>query len=64
MVAHLQLTTTMNKPTPPADGECCENGCDPCIWDAYYAALRAWEAQQAALAVVAHDTNTNTSAPS
>ncbi|MEO8170726.1 MAG: oxidoreductase-like domain-containing protein [Oxalobacteraceae bacterium] len=40
----------MNKPTMPVDGECCESGCDPCVWDTYYAALRAWEAQQAALA--------------
>lgn len=37
----------MNKPLPPADGACCENGCDPCVWDIYYAALRDWETQQA-----------------
>lgn len=38
----------MDKPLPPEDGACCENGCDPCVWDTYYAALRAWEMQQAA----------------
>jgi cytochrome-b5 reductase len=40
----------MDKPIPPADGECCESGCDLCVWDIYYAALRVWEAQQAAQA--------------
>ncbi|MDP3842604.1 MAG: oxidoreductase-like domain-containing protein [Oxalobacteraceae bacterium] len=36
----------MNKPTPPMDGECCESACDPCVWDTYHAALRAWEASR------------------
>lgn len=45
----------MDKPTPPQDGECCESGCDPCVWDTYYAALREWEAQQAAAAQAATD---------
>jgi Oxidoreductase-like protein, N-terminal len=39
----------MDKPIPPGDGECCESGCSPCVWDRYYDALRAWEAQQASL---------------
>lgn len=34
-------------PRPPAPNECCESGCDPCVWDLYYAALREWQAQQA-----------------
>ena len=42
----------MDKPIPPGDGECCESGCSPCVWDRYYAALRAWEARQASLHVV------------
>lgn len=35
-----------DKPIPPADGECCENGCEPCIWDTYYEALRLWQEEQ------------------
>jgi cytochrome-b5 reductase len=35
-----------DKPTPPADGECCECGCDPCVWDTYYEELRQWQEQQ------------------
>ncbi|NMM26662.1 MAG: hypothetical protein HHJ12_05060 [Glaciimonas sp.] len=55
----------MNKPIAPADGECCENSCDPCVWDTYYAALRAWEEQQTALtaAAEAHNASANISAP-
>jgi hypothetical protein len=41
-------------PPTPDDGDCCGNGCDPCIWDLHAAevaryrdALRAWEARQA-----------------
>ncbi|WP_207062023.1 oxidoreductase-like domain-containing protein [Motiliproteus sp. SC1-56] len=34
------------KPTPPGDGECCEGGCDPCVWDRYYEALHRWQQQQ------------------
>lgn len=37
----------MDKPIPPGDGECCESGCSPCVWDRYYEALRTWEARQA-----------------
>lgn len=40
-------------PEPPADGECCESGCDVCVMDfyteelhAYRAELAAWEARQ------------------
>lgn len=36
------------KPQPPAPNECCESGCDPCVWDIYRAELQKWEqAQQA-----------------
>lgn len=41
-----QLT---EKPTPPADSECCESGCSPCVWDTYYEALTEWNATQARL---------------
>ncbi|WP_290700104.1 oxidoreductase-like domain-containing protein [Amphritea sp.] len=36
------------KPTPPADCECCESGCTPCVWDTYYEELQAWNAKQKA----------------
>lgn len=36
----------MEKPIPPADGECCESGCEPCVWDSYYEELHAWNAKQ------------------
>lgn len=45
------------RPTPPVEPQledCCGNGCDPCVFDAYQmakdryrAALAAWEARQA-----------------
>ncbi|MBY4675222.1 oxidoreductase-like domain-containing protein [Marinobacterium arenosum] len=38
------------RPTPPADNECCESGCSPCVWDTYYEDLHAWQAQQASQA--------------
>ncbi|MBN3765764.1 oxidoreductase-like domain-containing protein [Burkholderia sp. Ac-20365] len=46
------------RPTPPTEpepGDCCQSGCDPCVFDLYTeeltryrAALAAWEARQAA----------------
>lgn len=38
----------LEKPLPPADYECCESACDPCVWDTYYEELRQWREQQAA----------------
>lgn len=42
-------------PRRPADEECCQSGCDPCVFDRYSEALeqyraelRAWEAKRAA----------------
>ena len=35
------------KPTPPAEHECCESGCNPCVWDNYYAKLKKWRFAQA-----------------
>lgn len=39
-------------PTPPEKWECCQSGCEPCIYDIYWSnleryeeALRAWEAR-------------------
>jgi hypothetical protein len=31
-------------PIPPQDGECCGNGCDPCVHDRYDTALQRYEA--------------------
>ncbi len=38
----------IEKPTPPADGECCESECSPCVWDRYYEELRLWQQQEVA----------------
>ncbi|WP_156815108.1 oxidoreductase-like domain-containing protein [Amphritea japonica] len=37
------------KPTPPANSECCESECSPCVWDTYFEELKTWNAEQAAL---------------
>lgn len=37
------------KPQPPADGECCDSACNPCVWDNYYAALKQWRLEQVKL---------------
>lgn len=36
------------KPTPPGEYECCESGCEPCVWDIYNDELKAWQAAQKA----------------
>lgn len=41
----------LEKPTPPAEGECCDNACDPCVWDHYYQAMKDWRKQQAEIAI-------------
>lgn len=44
------VTELLEKPYPPAQGECCESGsCNPCVWDHYYAELQKWRIQQAKL---------------
>lgn len=43
------MKVVLEKPEPPAPNECCENGCEPCVWDTYREALADWNAQQAAL---------------
>ena len=32
-------------PRRPVAGECCERGCDPCVWDYYERALARWIAR-------------------
>ncbi|MCE3004943.1 MAG: oxidoreductase-like domain-containing protein [Xanthomonadaceae bacterium] len=29
-------------PEPPLPGDCCGNGCSPCVWDLHEEALAAW----------------------
>lgn len=48
-------------PVPPGDNECCNSGCDPCVFDLYAqeleryrTELRAWEERQAAKEKAAH----------
>lgn len=44
------LDNLIEKPLPPANGECCESGvCNPCVWDYYYAEMQKWRIQQAKL---------------
>lgn len=40
------MSDTSDKPIPPADGECCESGCEPCVWDTYYEELRLWQEKE------------------
>ncbi|WP_348674615.1 oxidoreductase-like domain-containing protein [uncultured Abyssibacter sp.] len=30
-------------PEKPLDSDCCETGCDPCVWDMYSDQVRAYE---------------------
>lgn len=36
-----------DKPQPPAPAECCESGCETCVWDVYFEELRQWKEAQA-----------------
>lgn len=33
-------------PIPPESHECCDSGCNPCVWDIYREALRQWQEKQ------------------
>lgn len=41
------MTERIEKPQQPADSECCESGCSPCVWDQYFDALKLWKEQEA-----------------
>lgn len=40
------MTAVNEKPTPPANFECCESECSPCVWDTYFEELRLWKEAQ------------------
>ncbi|MDS4027145.1 MAG: oxidoreductase-like domain-containing protein [Candidatus Contendobacter sp.] len=42
-------------PKPPVPGECCERGCENCVWVFYYEAQRRHEATLRALAAAPAD---------
>lgn len=42
----MQQFPITEKPQPPAPNECCESGCDPCVWDIYRTELQKWEQAQ------------------
>ena len=48
MFSKPSMTMNLEAPIPPAPNECCESGCDPCVWDIYYEELRKWQEQQKA----------------
>jgi hypothetical protein len=42
------MTNILEKPSSPADDDCCGGGaCNPCVWDHYYAELQKWRIEQA-----------------
>jgi len=44
------MTELIEKPSQPADDDCCGGGaCNPCVWDHYYAERKKWRLQQVAL---------------
>ncbi|MFT5132014.1 MAG: hypothetical protein ACI9SC_000477 [Gammaproteobacteria bacterium] len=38
-----KLPSARPPPTPPGPDECCNRGCDPCIFDYYSNALLRWQ---------------------
>ena len=44
------MTKLLEKPSQPADDDCCGGGCSPCVWDYFYEERKAWKDQQALLA--------------
>lgn len=37
----------MEKPTPPGDYDCCESGCERCVWDIYHTEMNLWRDAEA-----------------
>jgi hypothetical protein len=44
------MTKLLEKPSQPADDDCCGGGCSPCVWDYFYEKRKARKDQQAQLA--------------
>lgn len=42
-----EVAIMIEKPEPPGDYECCESGCDLCVWDIYRMEMDRWRAAQA-----------------
>lgn len=40
------MNDEIEKPEPPMEGECCESGCSPCVWDRYYEQMTRWREAQ------------------
>jgi len=56
------MTDLLEKPSPPADDDCCGGGsCNPCVWDHYYAERKKWRLQQVELKAAAELQKTQTS---
>jgi hypothetical protein len=46
----IDMTELLEKPSAPADDDCCGGGaCNPCVWDHYYAERKKWRLQQVAI---------------
>jgi len=52
------MTDLIEKPTKPADDDCCGGGCTPCVWDTFYDQLSMYRKQQRALAAKEESSNT------
>ena len=46
--SHLDNDPRPEPPERPDDDACCRSGCDPCIFDTYYAEMERWRADLAA----------------
>ena len=53
----------LEKPTPPADGECCESECSPCVWDTYYEEMHEWRKAEAERKAAEEAANNNEQQP-
>ncbi len=55
------MTELLEKPSQPADDDCCGGGaCNPCVWDHFYAERKKWRLQQVEIqAKVKTDQETN-----